>query len=68
MKNLHGFLYSRRKIMFHGLLEFALGPPPRGRCDAKYGIPCQINNWFGLWRTVEGPLDYMVAALGSCVK
>ena len=43
--------------MPHALLEFALGPPPRGRRDAKYGILYQIINWFGLWMRFKGPLN-----------
>jgi hypothetical protein len=35
MENLHGFLHGILYIMCHGMLEFALGPPPRGRHDAK---------------------------------
>ena len=34
-------LYDKLWIMFHGLSEFALGPPLGGGLDANSGIPCQ---------------------------
>jgi hypothetical protein len=26
--------------------------------------PCKLNSWYGLWTRSEGPLNYMVTALG----
>ena len=52
-------------MMFHGMPKFALGPHPRGRPDAIFGIPCQ---WYGLWMRVKGPDKHMVTARSSCVK
>ena len=51
--------------MFHGLLELAFGPPPKGKPDANCDKPCQ---WYNLWMRIKGPHKYMVTTLGLCVK
>ena len=68
MRILHGSVHGKLHIMFHGLLEFASGPPPRGRPNANFDKPCQLNNWSGLWMRVDGSHNYTVMVLGSCVK
>ena len=60
MKSLHGFL--------DGVPRVVAGPPSRGGLDANSGIACQLNNQYNLWMRFEGPHNYMVMALGSCVK
>ena len=41
---------------------------PTSKSDTHYGISYQSNNWKCLWMRFEGPHNYMVVALGSCVK
>ena len=50
-------------MLFHDLLEFALGPPPRGRLDKNSSGPCW---WYNLWMRIKGPHGYMVTTHGSC--
>ena len=39
MKSLHGLQHDILEIIFLGMLEFALGPPPRGRFHTNSGRP-----------------------------
>ena len=52
MKNPHGFPHGKLCVLFRGMLEFALGPPPKGRHDINYGKPCQ---WHGLSNENQRP-------------
>ena len=38
MNNLHGILHGTTRILFHNLLDIALGPSKRGESNAKLGI------------------------------
>ena len=55
--------------MFHGFSEFVLDPSSSGKASTNSGIPnCQLNTCYGLWMRVKGPHNYMIMALGLCVK
>lgn len=74
--------YGRLNLMFHCLLDFALGPSPRDGWDTHIDRPCQFlpNEkiiktkkkshflWYGLWKRVDGPPNYMIMVFGSSVK
>ena len=64
MKSLYGFLHGRLRIMFHDLPNFTLSPLSKGSFDRKSNRPCRVNKWL----RVKGPYNYVVMALGLCVK
>ena len=53
------------KYYFRVLLAFVSSPPPRGRPNANSDRPCQ---WYILHTRTKALHNYLVMALGSCVK
>ena len=72
MKSLQGFLHGKLWITFHGLLEFASGI---SKSHETLSIVCHVGphhvsgTMFPANHVrVKTPHNYMVTALGSCVK